>query len=58
MDLVTVSPIWLSGGCNIMLITLIPSNLDVIEHEGSTFHGATMVNVVHDNGARGEIFRL
>ena len=53
-------PMWLSGGCNIMLDHFDTQHtLDVIEHEGINFlfMVPTMVNaVVHDNGARGRDF--
>ena len=53
-------PIWLSGGCNIMLDHFDTQHtLDVIEQEGINFlfMVPTMVNaVVHDNGARGRDF--
>ncbi|MFL2521950.1 MAG: class I adenylate-forming enzyme family protein [Candidatus Azotimanducaceae bacterium] len=53
-------PMWLSGGCNIMLDHFDTQyTLDVIEQEGINFlfMVPTMVNaVVHDNGARGRDF--
>ena len=53
-------PIWLSGGCNVMLDHFDTQHtLDVIEHErvNFLFMVPTMVNaVVHDNGARGRDF--
>jgi acyl-CoA synthetase (AMP-forming)/AMP-acid ligase II len=53
-------PMWLSGGCNIMLDHFDTQHtLDVIEQEGINFlfMVPTMVNaVVHDNGARGRDF--
>ena len=53
-------PMWLSGGCNIMLDHFETGHtLDVIEQEriNFLFMVPTMVNaVVHDNGARGRDF--
>ena len=53
-------PMWLSGGCNIMLDHFETGHaLDVIEQEGINFlfMVPTMVSaVVHDNGARGRDF--
>ena len=53
-------PIWLAGGCNMMLDHFETAyTLDVLEQEGINFvfMVPTMVNaVVHDNGARGRDF--
>lgn len=53
-------PMWLSGGCNVMLDHFAPEEtLDVMEREriGYAFMVPTMLNaIVHDNTARGRSF--